>query len=242
MGRVKSYKLQRRTKRHSLQVTSLLRAWILPLLVAASVIAIINTQVKADYAPNTAALAQYVQTHNLDAYHITDNGYQQVFYRFNGYQVAVTTDGYNHTALSGAGPFIAWQGLIGGGSQIFLYDVLTKTTVQLTASGTNESPRVSKNGMVTWQTWDGQNWQVMYYNGISVQQVTNDASHSSVSPVTDGSKIVYAEELAADDWKAQSYDIASGNVTTLREGDTVTTAYPQINANGSISTAFVPPM
>lgn len=236
MGRLKHYRANRRSddslRRH-------LIGWILPIALAAGVVLIISNGVKADYLPTTTELSQYLQSHSLDAYHQTVNDYQQVFYKYKDQQITVTTDGYNHTAVMSAGPYIVWQGLISYGSQIFIYNVLTQATLQLTTSGVNESPKVTSSGAVTWQWWDGQQWQVMYYGGQAIRQITDDPNSSSINPVTDGSKVVYAQQIADDDWKAFSYDLATGQTSVIREGDTASTAYPYISANGSVSTGFV---
>jgi len=216
----------------------LARNWLAPLLLAVVVLVGINTVVQADYLPKTSELTQYLKSHSLGVYNQTVNNYQQVFYPYNNRQIQLTNQGYNHVSAMSSGPYVVWEGLIGNGGQIFLYNVLTKATLQLTSIGTNEFPGVSQNGTVTWQTWDGQQWQVMYYNGLLVQAVTNDADHSSVRPVTDGHRVVYATQLGPDSWQAKAYDMASGKTTTISEGDTASTAYPNITPDGVITTAF----
>lgn len=236
MGRLKHYRAAHRSDD---RFHRRLVGWILPVLLAVGTILVINNGVKADYLPTGTELSQYLQTHPLDAYHQTSNGYQQVFYEYKDQQVAVTTDGYNHTAVTSAGPYVVWQGLISYGSQVFLYNVLTHATLQLTTTGVNESPRVTSGGMVTWQWWDGQHWQIMYYDGQTVRQITDNPNNSAINPVTDGRRIVYAQQIGSDNWEAVSYDLASGQTAVIREGNTISTAYPYINANGSVSTNFV---
>jgi hypothetical protein len=90
-----------------------------------------------------------------------------------------------------------------------------------------------------WQAWDGHHWQVKYYDGTTVTQITN-ADQSSIRPSIRGQQIIYAVQLDTDSWQTMSYDTASGTATLLASGDTVSTAYPHFNADGSVSTAFTP--
>lgn len=215
----------------------LLRNWLLPLILTALIILILHPGVKADPAPTTDELVAYLAKHNLDLGAQVVNGYEQIYYAYNGQQVFITGTAYNHVYQAASGPYVTWEGVFGSGGQIYIYNVLTGAEVQLSSHGTNSEPSIFSN-QVVWRNWDGQHWQIYYYNGSTVQQITSGNS-SSVRPSTNGQKIIYAQQVATNDWKAQVYDIASGQTSSLREGNEASTAYPAFDASGNIVTAFV---
>lgn len=215
----------------------ILRNWLLPLVVAAMVILVLHPGVKADPAPTTNELTTYLAHNTLQLGTQVVNGFEQIYYLYNGKQVYITSAGYNHVYQAASGPYITWEGIYGSGGQIYLYNVLTQSEIQLSEHGTNSEPSIFSN-QVVWRGWDGQHWQIFYYNGSTVRQITNDNT-SSVRPSTNGQKIIYAEQVATNDWKAQSYDIVTGQITTMREGDEVSTAYPAFDPHGNVVTSFV---
>lgn len=212
--------------------------WILPVLLSGAVLFGFHSQVRADPVPSRSELETYLAEKTLSVYTEARDNYPQVYYNFNRRPIAITGDNYPHLHPLVSGRYISWQGVVNGLSQIFLYDVLTDTRLQLSHSGVNEGHFI-KDNKVVWQRWEGRRWQIYYYDGFNVRRIT-DGNNSSLRGSTDGRQIIYAEQLDTDRWKAQSYDIASGKVATIREGDTASTAYPQFNADGRISTAFVP--
>ena len=211
--------------------------WLPPMVIAASLLVGVNGIVRADPLPSADELAAYLQDNELNVSTGVTDDYQQVYFRYNDKTVFLTNTGYNHTHAVSSGQYVAWEGLIDGSSQIFLYDVLTGAETQITTKGNNQTPFIFQN-TITWQTWDGDDWQIRYYDGLNVRQITG-GSTSSVYASTNGQQILYAEQLDTDLWKAQSYDISTGDVTTIREGDTVSTAYPHFTTDG-ITTVFVP--
>lgn len=211
--------------------------WVLPVLLSVVILFGINTQVQADPAPTTSELAQYLENNELRVATAVTGDYSQVYYRYQGRSIVLTKEGYNHSHAVSSGRYIAWEGLLDGDGQIFLYDILSDSLIQLSSTGNNQTPFVYQN-TVTWQSWDGQRWQIMYYDGFSVRQIT-DGSNPAVYASTNGRQILYAEQLESDHWKAQAYEISSGEVTTIREGDTASTAYPQFTRDG-ITTKFLP--
>jgi hypothetical protein len=214
-----------------------LRGWSVPVLLTLALLVGVHARVKADPAPSTSELSVYLQTHQLDAYSQPQDQYQQVFYNFGDQHIQLSNTNYDHVSVVFSGQYVAWTGLLDDGSQIFLYDVLNNTLLQLTSAGTNQSPFLY-NGTVTWQHWDGDSWQVFYYNGTTVQQITTAAT-SSVRATTNGQQILYAQILAPNSWQAITYDIATGNTAIVRQGDEASTAYPQFVKGGGITTGFL---
>jgi hypothetical protein len=165
------------------------------------------------------------------------NGYDQIFYLYDGQTIQITDDNYDHISAVSSGPNIVWEGEVSGGSQIFEYNILTQALTQITSAGTNESPYISGN-IVTWETWDGNYWQVMYYDGINTYQITNNNFSTSYAS-TNGTEIIYAEQLGDNSWASESYNISNQVTTTINQGDTASSGYPTFNSDGSISTNYV---
>src|SRR4051812_40482984 len=98
--------------------------WLPPLVIAVLVLAGVNNLVQADPAPSTSELAAYLQNNELNASTEVTGYYQQVFYRYNNKTIFLTNEGYNHTHAVSSGQYVAWEGLVDGSGQIFLYDIL----------------------------------------------------------------------------------------------------------------------
>lgn len=228
MGRLKH---QRRLRRQLLN-------WLPPLVLAGAIIFGIHPGVHADPAPTSSELATYLQTNQLELGTKVIAGYQQIYYTYKDRQVILTTASYNHTYQQASGPYVIWEGLFSGGSQIFMYNVLTGAETQLTISGTNSQPALF-GGQAVWRVWDGNHWQVEFYNGSQIRRLTS-GDNSSVRASTDGQRIIYATQVSPSDWKVESYDIASGQTSLVHQGDEASTAYPAFGPNGTITTAFVP--
>lgn len=222
---------------HSKRLHAAVRSWAIPVTIALLVLFGVHAVVKADPAPSSSELQVYLQNHELNPSEAVTGDFPQIFYRYNQQTVQLTSTSYIHLHPVSSGQYVAWVGIINGESQVFLCDVLNDSLVQLSSVSPNEGIYIHQN-QVVWQGWDGQNWQIFYYDGSQVQQITN-GSDSSYHAITDGKQIVYAEQLGIDDWKAQSYDIASGQVTTLRQGGTASTAYPSFDSSGNVQTAYV---
>lgn len=220
------------------QPRQLLIAWVPPVMLALAILVGVHSRVTADPAPSSAELQAYLQQNQLNVYEATAGSYPQIFYTYNHQHIQLTTDDYIHLHPISDGQYVAWVAIVDGQSQVFLDDVLSGSVLQLSLVSPNEGLQLYHNQLV-WQGWDGQNWQIFYYDGSQVEQITND-SVSSFNAATNGSQVLYAQQLSADDWVAKSYDISSGQTATIREGDTVSTAYPSFNSDGTISTAFVP--
>ncbi len=209
--------------------------WLLPLLVSLGLLFGVHNLVQADAPPTSNELAVYLQTNSLDVGTATVAGYQQIYYNYQGHQVFLTAAAYSHLHPVVSGEFVAWQGQIEGAGQIFVYDVLTGALTQVTSAGTNQNPFIYQN-TVTWESWLDDRWQIFYFDGLQVTQVTADPN-PSVRSSTDGRQVIYAEQFTLTaTWQTRSYDIGTGQTTTIKEGDEASTAYPKFASDGSIKT------
>ena len=198
----------------------------------------VHNLVQAAAPPTSNELAVYLQTNSLDVGTETVDGYQQIYYNYNGHQVFLTTAAYSHLHPVVSGEFVAWQGQIDGAGQIFVYDVLTSALTQITSAGTNQNPFLYQN-TVTWESWLDDRWQIFYFDGFQVTQITAD-TNPSVRPSTNGRQVIYAEQFpATSTWQTRSYDISTGQTNTVKEGNEVSTAYPKFMSDGSIKTDIV---
>ena len=210
-------------------------AWLLPALLSLALLFGFHSFAKADSPPNDDELASYLQNNQLDVGADSVNGFQQVYYIWQGSKVFMTEAAYNHTNPVASGEYVAWEGLINGAGQIFVYDVLTHALTQVTSAGTNQNPSIYGN-LVMWENWENDHWSIYYYDGIGVYQVTT-SQYSAVRPKSDGQQIIFANQ-EPDGWHAWSYDVFSGNVTLIRSGDEASTAYPHFLNDGSVATAI----
>jgi len=214
-----------------------LRPWALPVLLTLALLFGVHARAQADQ-PSPSELQQYLQNNQLNVYEEAADGYPQVFYTYNKQAVQLTDDGYAHLHPISDGQYVAWLAQINGQTQVFLDDVLSGTPIQLSQVSPNEG-LVQHAGQLVWQGFDGQNWQIYFYDGSTVHQLTSGDT-SSINAAFNGSQILYATQLSTEDWQAYSYDVATGQASMIREGDTVSTAFPHFNDDGTIATDFVP--
>jgi beta propeller repeat protein len=209
--------------------------WLVPAVVALGVIYGVNSLVAADTPPDTDQLAQYLETNSLDPAVDSVEGYQQIYYPYNGQKVWLTSANYSHIKPVASGEYVAWEGLISGAGQIYIYDVLTHALTQVTSASTNQNPAVYQNS-VAWESWQDNTWQIFYYDGFSIKQISADGV-PSVRPSILYHQIIYAEQFS-DGWASLSYDLTNGQYTVLKTGDEASTAYPHFAADGSVHTGI----
>jgi Tol biopolymer transport system component len=105
----------------------------------------------------------------------------QGIYLYNGTEeIKLDTD----TSYLGKSPQInangdvVWYGNDGQGSEIFLYESSSETTIQLTNNNEfDTNPQINESGDVVWRRYDGQNYAIYLYNRSSkeiIQLTSND--------------------------------------------------------------------
>lgn len=231
MGRLIRLGLMPKSRR---QIYQLITGWILPVTLTVGLLIGLHSFARADTPPSASEIQQYLTTNSLHVGTETVNGHQQVFYDFTNYRhIFITNTDYNNIHASASGQYITWQGLTNAGSQIFRYDLLNDSLIQLTSTGTNQNPFIYQDKLA-WESWVDDRWQVFYYDGLNYRQLTN-GQNSSIRPVVNGQQVIYAEQVSST-WRAIAYDIQSGQYTKLREADEPSTAYPRLASDGTVST------
>jgi beta propeller repeat protein len=225
----------RLTGLQSRRVRRLFTGWLLPLVLSAAMLFGVHSFVAADSPPTTDELAAYLQNSQLSVGVDSIDGYQQIYYMWQGSKVFLTSASYSHTNPVTSGEYVAWQGMIGGAGQIFVYDVLTHALTQVTSAGTNQNPSIHGN-LVMWEHWESDHWSIYDYDGINVYQLTT-SQNSAVRPKSDGHQIIFANQDNTG-WNAWSYDMSSGQYTLVKNGDEASTAYPHFLSDGSVATGI----
>lgn len=185
-----------------------IKGWVAPVVLVLAVFVLVNSRISANPEPNRQELASYLATNSLNVGAQSVDGYQQVYYLYNGVQVFITKDQHNHTQPVVSGKYIAWVETIEGFPQIVLYDSLDKTTLRVTQTGTNISPSLDGNRIV----WEGANkgvQQVFYFDGAEIYQISR--GKTALRPKIHGNTIVYAQYAGTPgkEWQVITYDLAN---------------------------------
>ncbi len=171
-------------------------------------------------------LAQYLITNNVEVGSETVNGYQQVYYIYNGSKIFITDSNQNSTQAVSDKEYITFSTAVNGAGQIFLYHIPSNTTIQITSSSTNLQPKLS-NGKVVWERWVEDRWQVFFFDGISVHQLTS--GNLSINPDIKNDQIVYASNNEQDEWRTVEYSLNSKQAVIVKSG--LTARYPKFKNN-----------
>ncbi len=107
-----------------------------------------------------------------------ESGTEVFFDDGNGNVLQITSNSVEegNSQYDGLSNKVVYQALVRNAWQIFLYDIETDTTQQLSYGGTNNTDPQIAGGQVVWQSWLDDNWEVFLYDGEMIRRVTdNDA-------------------------------------------------------------------
>jgi hypothetical protein len=230
-----------RLKQRSLTARLLyqLRLWAPPLVISATVIVGVNLTF-ATPGPTPTEMEKYLQTTDLVTHSEVVDGYQQVYYYYNQEKVFVTNDTTNHTNPKNSGRYIVWLGSTNDlPQQVYLYDLLTNTTLRLSGFGTNSSADLDGN-QVVWEQWSNNSQQIAYYDGTQVIQISS--GQNCYRPRISGDKIVYVQRVPNDPdgkvWHVIEYDTGSDQSSLVLKTDDGAKAAPHFNAKGQLVTDY----
>jgi len=147
---------------------------------------------------------------------VGENDFTQIYYEYADNKVFITSSNYTNGEPETDGESIVWMGQEGGSNwQIFLYDIISGETTQLSNSSSNANPRISK-GKVVWEGWADGGWQVFLYDTIRVTQLTSEGI--SVNPGIDGEYVVYGTKESGV-WKTVAYSLLEKKTADVTVGE-----------------------
>lgn len=193
---------------------STFKGWLIPLLVSIGLFLIIRP-VLAQIAntPGSVQVGEEVK-----------DGFSRVYYLRNDMKTFIGPGNQNSKAPNSSGEYITWVTDINdAGGQIFLFNLLSGTSAQLTFLGTNLNPKVDGKGRVVWEGWDpsagsGQGtWQIFFFDGKSVRQLTT--GDTTVNPDFGGEYISYGRRDVSGTWRAVVYSIKEDKSVDVMVGE-----------------------
>lgn len=194
-------------KLRSKNAVRFLKNWTIPAILVLGCFIFINSQTFATPDPTKDELRTYLKDNSLEVGAESIDGYQQIYYIYDDLKFFVTKNQRNHTQPVVSGKNIAWVETIDGFPQIFLYDVIEKTSLQITQTGTNVSPDISGDKIV-WEGLQDGVQQVFYYDGFELYRLSSN--YTSLRPKIKKDIAVFAQYTGEEDkpWRVISYDLS----------------------------------
>lgn len=189
--------------------------------------------IKTD-GPSTDQLQNYLKSNTLQVGTGVNGDYEHVYYIFNGKRIYVTEGSSNHTWVKASGRYMVWLETPDqqNTSLVFLYDVISKNTTQLTFYGNARWPIVEGNRVV-WEDHNGEKPEIYYYDGLIASKIT-DGKYPSVRPAIHGNQIAYAQEISTDNFQVVVYDTNNKRSEIVLTGDG-TKAWPRFDGDELIT-------
>lgn len=205
-----------------------LKHWGLPFLTAVGAFLIIQAIFFGTKEPTRGDLESYLKKGNIPVFSDSVEGYQQIFYRFNNVKVYISSNQQNHINPVSSGKYVSWAEIINGTNQLFLYDLLEKTKIQLSFSGTNFNQSMDGDRVV-WERVVNEKTQIYYFDGTSSKQISYE--HDSQRPRIKGGQIVFAQRLDNKKWRNMLYTIDSNKLTVISEVEGGSNAHPHFTGD-----------
>lgn len=147
---------------------------------------------------------------------VGENDFRQIYYEYADNKVFITNSNYTNGEPETDGKSVVWMGQEGGANwHIFLYNIISEETTQLSNSSNNANPKISK-GKVVWEGWADGGWQIFLYDGIRVTQLTSKGV--SVNPGIDGDYVVYGTKESGV-WRTVAYSLPGKKATDVTVGE-----------------------
>jgi len=146
-----------------------------------------------------------------------EEGFSQIYYKSGENRVIITDTRYTNGSPVVSSKYIAWVGQINGTWQVFLYDIATGVTTQLTYTGNNVNPKVDDKGRIIWEGWVSDSWQVFFFDGFSTKQLTT--GDTSLNPEMEGDYVSYGRRDIAGTWRAVVYSVADNKSVDVTTGE-----------------------
>lgn len=140
-----------------------------------------------------------------------ESGFRQIYYIAGDKKTFITKTNYPNGEPNYNGDFITWMGQSTGGAwQIFLHNISTNHTTQISTMQNNANPSVSTEGNAVWEGWvnddDGGRWQIFLFDGIRVVQLTQ--GDLSLNADIEGDYVSYGRKDPSGSWRGVVYSIS----------------------------------
>jgi hypothetical protein len=200
----------------------MLKSWILPILVSVALLLILHPLINQVIAQEDSLREALVNGEVKVGTEVGNNGFMQIYYDIEGNKAYISNTNYSNSDPIIDGEYITWIGQSTGGAwQVFLYNILTKTTIQLSSSSNNTNPKIS-DGKIVWEGWVSgvlpaqSGWQIFFFDGKSVRQLTS--GDLSMNPEIAGDYISYGRQDITGTWRGVVYSISRGKAKDITTG------------------------
>ncbi|KKQ75198.1 MAG: Cell surface protein [Microgenomates group bacterium GW2011_GWF1_38_5] len=204
---------------------NIVKSWLIPIIVSISLFLGLRPVFAQIVTPESESNDTL-----LVGSEVEKNAVMQVYYVSNGEKHFITGSAYANESPDFAGDYITWMGqAVNGNWQVFLYDLSSGTTTQITSSGNNQNPKVSDRGEVVWEGWVFDSWQIFNFDGMKITQLTS--GDTSVNPGIEGDYIIYARKDITGTWRSAVYSVSKNRAVDVTTG--IASKYPKVR-NGKI--------
>lgn len=193
----------------------MIKLWSMPILTALLLLFVVKGVV-ASYVEEQLALGGEVDLDQVEVKAADDGHDREIYYNDGSQDIRITDNEYDDLLPVYSNGLIAWQGLVDNkGWQVFVYDIATQVTRQLTFGRyPSEYVHAAGDGIV-WEMPKAVGSDIFYYDGLEVIRLTNDDQIDEL-PKTDGHFVVW-QHYDGEDVEIMSYDLSSGTLTQLTD-------------------------
>ncbi len=189
---------------------NLAKFWIFPVIISLVLFFIVKPVLAEIALPQTFVVS-------VVGDEVGENGFRQIYYiDKNNNKVFITSSNYTNANPVTDGENIAWMAQIEEGWRIFLYNLPSLQTLQLTFQGIHVNPKVDK-GRVVWEGQDEEGvWQIFFYDKVKVSKITD--GDMSLNPDIQGDFIVYGRKDESG-WRACLYSVKERREIDVTTGE-----------------------
>jgi hypothetical protein len=153
-----------------------------------------------------------------------ENGFRQITINVDGVTKTITDTRYTNADPVTDGQFVVWSGQIDYKWQIFMHDVGTGKTIQITNQGNNVSPTI-EDGLVTWEKQVDGVWQIALFDGIKVTILTS-GEEPKQKPLLNNGQIIYSKfPKKGEKWEVRKFDPDGKDDSLVDESEEPVTYY-----------------
>jgi hypothetical protein len=199
-------------------IINLPKSLIVPTTVAILAFVLVRPAV-AQLAQEQQEFVDYINSNDVEVGSEVVDGFNRVYYLYQGDKRYITSDGINAIQPDSKREYIAYVAQINGQGQIFLHNLLTNQSSQLSFSSTNLEPKVDINGNIAWEGWEKESgkWQVFIFDGTKVAQLTT--GDLSMNPDIEDKTLVYSRKDSSGFWRAVLYSLDDEKTIDITLGD-----------------------